>query len=171
MNTQYVFFLLHFGTTPKNALMSDQDFYIYSCVFFCITGLLCKGWLHQSIFLPSTMTIKPFIWATQQFLLIWFAKKCVLGWPPIKAITKVFKQQLIWFTKVWCSGSKFLQRRAHGGLVLGLFLDQQSPTHYRCLFTGQHIGWWLILMFQQIWSQRFRSFIWASPHLVGGCGN
>ena len=34
MNTQYEFFLLYFGTTPKAALMSDQDFYIYS-IFVC----------------------------------------------------------------------------------------------------------------------------------------
>ena len=65
------------------------------------------------------------------------------------AITKVFKQQLIWFTKVWCSGSKFLQRKAHGGLVVGLFVDHQSLFHYICLFTGQHISWWLIFMFHQ----------------------
>ena len=87
--------------------------------------------------------------STCLFLLIWFAKKCALGWPPRKAITKVFKQQLIWFTKVWCSGSKFLQRRAHGGLMVGLFLDHQSLFHYICLFTGQHISWWLIFMFHQ----------------------
>ena len=111
-DTQYVFFLLYFETTPKNPLMSVQDFYIYS-IFVCfllyhrtsLQGLTSPKYFsskyndNQTFFMSDTAYVR-------MVLLIWFTKKCVLLLASLKcAITKVFKQRLIWFTKVWWSWS------------------------------------------------------------------